>query len=131
MLFRSTRFLVTSLTGTPEEIYEKQYCPRGNMELRIGEQMDFFLERASSSSFIGNAFRLVLSGLAYTLVQWIRKIALPKTEMATSLCKTIRLKLLKIGAIVMKNTRRIRIILPKSCPDQGLFFQVAQRLAIE
>ena len=42
---------------------------------------------------------------------------------------TIRLKLFKIGAVILKNTHRIRFLLASGCPDQELYCLVAYRLA--
>ena len=43
--------------------------------------------------------------------------------------ETLRLKLLKVGAVILRNTRRIRFLLSSACPYQRLFFHVAARLA--
>ena len=51
----------------------------------------------------------------------MRRIALQNTELATAQCGTIRLKLYKIGAIILRNTRRIRFILSQNYPKQELF----------
>jgi len=50
------------------------------------------------------------------------------TELARAQAGTIRLKLLKIGAVIWRNTRRIRFCLSSACPDKHLFMAVAQRL---
>ena len=126
----NTRFLVTNLDGTAQEIYEKSYCPRGIMEQKIGEQMDFFLERTSSHDWWKNQFRILLSALAYILVNGIRRIGIKGLKMSRVLCKTIRLRLLKIGAISLQNTRKIRFIFPRYFSDQNLFLQIAKRLAM-
>jgi len=79
----------------------------------------------------GLQFRLLLSGLAYLLVDTIRRLGLQGTELARAQCGTIRLKLLKIGAVIVRNTRRIRFHLSTACPYQDLFFLAAHRLARE
>jgi hypothetical protein len=66
--------------------------------------------------------------MAYILVETIRQTALKGTEMAKAQCNTIRLKLFKIGAVILFNTRRIRFMLSSAYPKQALFFQVVQRL---
>ncbi len=48
--------------------------------------------------------------------------------MARAQAGTIRLKLLKIGAVVIGNTRRVSVDLSSAGPDQALFQLVAQRL---
>jgi hypothetical protein len=39
------------------------------------------------------------------------------------------LKLLKIGAVILRNTRRVRFLLSSAYPYQALFRQVVARLA--
>jgi len=123
------RFIVTSLTGDSRALYEDVYCARGDMENRIKEQqLCLFADRTSAHYWYANQFRLLLSSLAYILMQTIRRLALTGTELAKAQCGTIRLKLLKVGAVIIRNTRRIRFLLSSSYPYQGLFFKVAARL---
>ena len=42
---------------------------------------------------------------------------------------TIRLKLLKIGAVILINTRRVQFLLASNCPNRDLYFLVAKHLA--
>ena len=124
------RFVVTNLDGVAQTLYDDVYCARGEMENRIKEQqLDLFADRTSCHRWWPNQLRLLLSSLAYTLLEAIRRLALQGTEMARAQCGTIRLKLLKIGAVVVRNTRRVRFILSSGYPLQALFFQVAARLA--
>ncbi len=74
------------------------------------------------------AHRLILASLAYSLIEAIRRLALKGTDMARAQCGTIRLKLLKIGAVVIRNTRRVRLHLSTACPNKALFHTVAARL---
>jgi Transposase DDE domain. len=121
------RFVVTSLSGSPEELYQL-YCARGEMENRIKEQkLYLFADRTSCSKWPANQFRVLLSALAYTLIQTIRA-ALCGTELARARCDTIRLKLLKIGAVVVRNTRRVILMLCGTCPCKKLFRLAAARL---
>ena len=76
-----------------------------------------------------NQFRLLLSSLAYTLIEAIRRLALKGTELAKAYVGTIRLKLFKIGAVILINSRRVRFLLASGCPYKKLFFLVAHRLA--
>jgi hypothetical protein len=123
------RFVVTNLTGGGQRLYDRLYCARGEMENRIKEQqLDLFADRTSCHGWWANQFRLLLSSLAYTLMETIRRVALRGTEMARAQCGTIRLKLLRIGAIVLRNTRRVRLLLSSAHPNQALFFLVASRL---
>jgi len=124
------RYVVTNLKGEAQALYEKLYCARGDMENRIKEQqLDLFADRTSCQRWWPNQFRLLLSSLAYTLLEAIRRLALKGTQLANAYVGTLRLKLLKIGAVILKNTRRIRFLLSSTCPYQALFFHVAAKLA--
>ncbi len=123
------RYIVTNLEGDGQDLYEKLYCQRGDMENRIKEQqLDLFADRTSCHKWWPNQFRLLLSSLAYTLLQTIRRIGLKGSEMARAQCGTIRLKLLKIGAVILRNSRRVRFHLSSACPDKALFMLAAERL---
>ena len=123
------RYIVTNLKGDAQELYEKLYCARGDMENRIKEQqLDLFADRTSCHGWWANQFRLLLSSMAYTLLETIRRIALKGTEMARAQAGTIRLKLLKIGAVITRNSRRVRFLLSSACPHQELFARAAARL---
>ena len=123
------RYIVTNLEGDAQDLYEKLYCARGDMENRIKEQqLDLFADRTSCHKWWPNQFRLLLSSLAYALVETIRRLGLAGTEMARAQAGTIRLKLLKIGAVIVRNTRRVRFQLSSACPDKALFTLVAARL---
>lgn len=123
------RFIVSNVELPAQELYDKLYCARGEMENRIKEQqLDLFAGRTSCHRWWANQQRLLLTALAYTLMEAIRRIALEGTELANAQCRTIRIKLLKIGAIIIRNTRRIRFLLSSACPTQQLFLQTATRL---
>src|SRR5580692_9466369 len=104
------RFVVTSLSPelwSAQDLYEKFYCARGEMENRIKEQMCLFADRLSTDEMKGNQLRLYFSALAYTLMEALRRLALKGTEWAQAQVDTIRLKLLKIGAVVRVSVRRV------------------------
>ena len=123
------RFTVTNLAGDGRDLYERLYCARGEMENRIKEQqLQLFADRTSCHRWWPNQFRLLLASLAYTLLNAIRRRGLAGTDMARAQCATIRLKLLKIGAVITRNTRRVRFHLAPACPEQNLFRLVAARL---
>jgi hypothetical protein len=106
------RFVLTNLQGDPEALYKNLYCQRGEAENRIKEaQLDLFGTRASCSRFIANQFRLLLAALAYTLMQRLRALALQDTELQRASAATIRVRLLKIGAAILRNTRRVRVMM--------------------
>ena len=124
------RYVVTNLTGDPQKLYDEVYCARGEMENRIKEQqLDLFADRTSCTKWWANQFRLLLSSLAYLLLEAIRRLGLKGTELARAQCSTIRLKLLKIGAVIRRNSRRVYFHLSSACPYQALFFRIAQRLS--
>jgi hypothetical protein len=126
------RFVVTSLA--PEELdaralYEDLYCARGEMENRIKEQqLCLFADRTSCATMRANQLRLWLSSAAYTLLVALRQFGLQGTEMATARCDTIRLKLLKLGALVRTTVRRVWISLSESWPYQRVFVQAYENL---
>jgi hypothetical protein len=123
------RFIVTNLEGDPRALYERLCCARGKMENRIKEQqLGFFADRTSCHAWWANQFRLLLSSLAYTLMEAIRRLALHGTELACAQVSTIRLKLLKVGAVILRNTRRVRYLLSSAYPYHELFHLVALRL---
>ncbi len=123
------RYVVTNLEGDGQSLYDDLYCQRGDMENRIKEQqLDMFADRTSCHKWWPNQFRLILASLAYSLIEAIRRLALDGTDMARAQAGTIRLKLLKIGAVVIRNTRRVRLHLSTACPDKVLFHLVAARL---
>ncbi len=124
------RFIVTTLVGDPQELYDKMYCARGNMENRIKEQqLDMFADRTSCHDWWPNQFRLLLSSLAYIMINYLRKYALNGTEFENAQVGTIRLKLFKIGAAIVKNTRRILFLLSSHCPYQAIFEHAIQALS--
>jgi Transposase DDE domain group 1 len=127
------RFLVTSLNWTDDAryLYEDLYCARGDMENRIKEcQTDMFAGRTSAASMRANQLRLWFAAFAYVLLAALRRIGLTGTAMATATCGTIRLKLLKIGALIVTSVRRIKIAMASSCPYQGIFAHAHERLSL-
>ena len=122
------RFVVTSLAHSAKHLYTKMYCARGDMENRIKEQQLLFSGRTSCQAWWPNQFRLLLSGFAYTLVERLRHLALQGTEFARAQVDTIRLKLLKIGGVVLRNTRRVRLMLSSAYPYQDLFARIVNIL---
>lgn len=124
------RYVITNLEGDPKELYDEIYCARGEMENRIKEQqLDLFAGRTSCRRWWANQFRLLLSSLAYVLVEAIRRLGLKGTALARAQCGSIRLKLLKIGAVIRRNTRRIYFHFSSAYPNQALFLRVARRLS--
>jgi len=116
------RFVVTNLLGHAQRLYDQVYCARGEMENRIKEQqLGLFSDRTSCHYWWPNQFRLLLSSCAYVLLEALRRLSLKSTELARAQVGTIRLKLLKIGAVVTRNTRRVRIWFSSAFPLKDLF----------
>jgi len=123
------RFVVTSLEGDAQELYDRVYCARGEMENRIKEQqLGLFSDRTSCRSWWANQFRVLLSAAAYVLVETIRRVGLQGTELARAQVTTIRLKLLKIGTVIVRNTRRIRLLFSRAYPHQEVFVHAVAAL---
>ena len=124
------RFVISSLKGRSQQIYDEIYCARGDMENRIKEQqLGLFADRTSCHRWWPNQLRLLLSSAAYVLMEGIRRVGLAGTELAHAQVGTIRLKLLKIGTIILRNTRRIQLRMSRNYPHQQIYLQVAARLA--
>jgi hypothetical protein len=111
------RFVLTNLEGDPQALYDQVYCARGEMENRIKEQqLGLFSDRTSCQDWWANQFRLLLSSSAYVLMESLRRVGLRGTELARAQVTTLRTKLLKIGAVVERNTRRVRFKLASGYP---------------
>tara|TARA_R100001132_G_scaffold26901_1_gene29887 strand:+ start:90 stop:1343 length:1254 start_codon:yes stop_codon:yes gene_type:complete len=127
------RFVVTNIAGSEADavqLYDQLYCARGEAENRIKEaQLDLFGTRASCHRFAANQFRLLLAALAYTLMQRLRELALRGTELERASAATIRVRLLKIGAAIVRNTRRVRILLASHHPLRHVFAHAAHAMA--
>src|SRR5215831_7787729 len=117
------RFVVTSLARQehePRHLYEKLYCARGEMENRIKEcQLDLYADRTSAHTMRANQLRLWFAAMAYVLICALRRVGLVHTQFARASCGTIRLKLLKIGALVRTSVRRIKLAMPSAFAYQA------------
>ena len=124
------RFVVTNLRQSPQWIYQKVYCLRGDVENRIKELHDGMqIGRTSCSNFWANTFRVLLTAAAYVLLQEMR-LHLAPTCHARAQVSTLRERFLKLGAQVVVSVRRIVLHLPRSFPDRDSFHHLALRLAI-
>ena len=114
------RFVVTTLNqqrADARALYEDLYCARGEMENRIKEcQLDLFADRTSAASMRANQLRLWFASMAYVLMAALRRIGLAATTLANATCGTIRLKLLKVGALVRISVRRVKIAMASGHP---------------
>jgi hypothetical protein len=116
------RFIVTSLSirrWPARALYEDLYCARGECENRIKEaQLDLFADRLSAATFRANQLRLWLASAAYVLMHALRRVGLAGTALAKACANTIRLKLLKIGAVVTVSVRRVKLAMSEACPNK-------------
>ena len=128
------RFVVTSLAARDwpaRELYEDLYCARGEMENRIKEaQLELFADRLSAHAFHVNQLRLWLATFAHVLLEALRRLALARSELARASAQTIRLKLMKIGAVVTVSVRRVRFALSETCPHQAEFIAACRALGV-
>jgi len=126
------RFVVTLLDEVSypaQELYERLYCARGEMENRIKEQqLGLFADRTSTATMRGNQLRLWIASMAYMLAQALRRIGLAGTSLATAQVSTIRVRLLKLSGLVRISVRRIRVALSSAFPLQDVFAQVLRNL---
>ena len=126
------RFVVTSLSvaeRAARELYEEDYCARGDMENRIKEQqLMLFADRTSTAWLRSNQLRLWFSAAAYVLVQALRRLGLVGTRLAQAQCGSIRLWLFKIGALVRVTVRKVRVSLSSACPYRQVFIQIYDNL---
>jgi hypothetical protein len=128
----NTRFVVTNLPHPPQELYDKIYAMRGDMENRIKEQqLMLFADRTSCHDFQANQFRLLLSTFAYVLMDALRRDYLKGTELEKAQCDTIRIKIFKIAARVRTTVRRVWFHLATSYPYQVLFRTLSSRLLLD
>lgn len=136
------RFVVTTLDGFPPGlIYDVAYCARGQSENFIKDLKNALgADRLSCHRFIANAFRLFIHAVAYRLMHALRAVVArvapvvaPEGEprplkLATAQMDTIRLRLLKVGAIIVSSARRVLVQLPRSFPLADAFFATARAL---
>lgn len=124
------RFVVTNLQGGADTLYGGLYCQRGEAANRIKEApLDLFRTRASCSRFNGNQFRLLLAALVCTRMPRLRAPALRGAERQRASAAAIGVRLLKIGAAILRNTRGVRVMLASHQWLRDLFASAASRLA--
>ena len=115
------RYIVTSLNDfRARDLYEKGYCARGSMELRIKDHKLYLKsDRSSCTKFTANQFRLFLHSMAYILIHTLQKQVLKGSEYANATMKTIQLKIIKTAAWVKEMKTKIKIELPQFCPTRN------------
>jgi hypothetical protein len=118
------RFVVTSLGAAAWEtrrLYEELYCARGEMENRLKEQLMLFADRTSTAFLRSNQNRLYFSWAAYLLMEALRRLGLKATDLAPAQVSTIRLKVLKVGALIRITVRKVWVSLAGGYPYTELF----------
>ena len=122
------RYVVTNLRNHPRDAYEDLYC-HGGLENRIEElKADLEMDRTSCSSFVANQMRVLMSTTAYVLFQEMRR-ELAASDLARAQVHTLRLRLVKIGAVVKRSVRRIVLHLPRACPNASTWCCARARTA--
>jgi len=123
------RFIVTNMDEPPEPLYDHIYCQRGEAENRIKEaQVGLFATRTSCHHFAANQLRVLLAAMAYVLIERMRALALRGTELATAQVDTLRIRLLKLAAVITRNTRRIRLYFASNWPSAPIYAQAMRAL---
>jgi len=126
-IFHMNTFIVTNMDLESEQVI-RFYCNRGRMENFIKEgKLGFDFAAVSSHAEIVNANRLQVHALAYNIFNWFRRLVLPE-EMCKNLIDTIRLKLLKIAARVVRSARYITFKLCSSCPYKREFYDILENI---
>jgi hypothetical protein len=120
------RFVVTNLEEPPEVVYRDFYVQRGKVpEQPIGEMKNgLHAARLSACGFCANSFRLLVHTLAYAIVVLFREAVAAVPEVAVATVSTLRQRLWKIGAVVVKGVRRIWVHLSETWPSRGLWGRV-------
>ena len=120
-------FVVTNMDSSPEDLI-RFYCKRGQMENFIKEcKSGFDMSYVSSSSMIVNANRVQIHALAYNLFNWFRRLTLPES-MRKDRIDTVRFKLLKLAARIVRSARYVYFKLCSHCPYQTQFYETLSNI---
>ena len=126
-LYPRVGFIVTNLTR-PNRRVVKFYNGRGTAEQHIKEGKNAIRwTRLSCHAFRHNAVRLQLHALAYNLANFMRTLALPEEVEHWSLT-TLREKLVKIGARIVRHGRYIVFQLAEVAVSRPLFAEILRRI---
>jgi hypothetical protein len=126
-LFPRVGFIVTNLRWKSSNVV-KFYNKRGTAEQWIKEgKYALNWTRLSCHDFVDNQVRLQLFALAYNLGNFLRRLALPKKIKAWSL-RTIQLKLIKIGAKVVRHSRYVIFQMSEVAVSRSLFYEILERI---
>lgn len=128
---RNPRFVVTTLEEFDATLLYDAYCERGQSENYIKDFKNALAaDRLSCSSFVANSLRLLLHAAAYRLMRALRGAAATvRADLGRMQFDTLRLRLLKVAALVRRSVRRLWIQLPASFPLGAVFRDLAAYLA--
>lgn len=126
------RYIVTNLTQFKAKgLYEKGYCARCAMELRIKEHKLYLRsDKSSCQSFLANQFRLFLHSMAYVLMHTMQKELFRGTVFENASFKTIQSKIIKTAAWVKEIKTKIKIELPRFCTTKDLQMKSFEMLSV-
>ncbi len=120
-------FIVTTLAAHPKEVIQV-YHKRGQMENFIKEaKLDFGMDTLSHSSFLTNAVKLLIRALAYNLINFMKRLILPKAYQKNRLM-TLRIILIKVASRLVRSGRASWLKLSSSFPYLGLFHDLLVKL---
>ncbi len=126
-LFPRVGFIVTNLKRKSSNVV-KFYNKRGTAEQWIKEgKYALNWTRLSCHDFIDNQVRLQLFVLAYNLGNFLRRLALPKKIRKWSL-RTLQVKLIKIGAKVIRHSRYVIFQMAEVMVSKRLFQEILERI---
>lgn len=126
-LFPRVGFLVTNLRRDEEDVV-RFYNGRGTAEQWIKEGKNAVKwTRLSCHDFADNHVRLQLFALAYNLGNFLRRLALPASVAHWSLT-TLREKLIKIGAKVVRTARYVVFQMAEVAVPRHLFRTILDRI---
>jgi len=126
-LLPQTSFVVTNLGAKAQQVVEF-YNGRGTAEQWIKEgKYALHWTRLSCHRFAANQVRLSLFVLAYNLGNFLRRLALPDSVRHWSL-RSIQVKLIKIGAKVVRHARQVIFQMAEVAVSKELFEQILERI---
>jgi hypothetical protein len=127
-LLPTVGFIVTNL-NRPSERVTTFYNRRGKAEQWIKEGKHAInWTRLSCQKFRNNEVRLQLHALAYNLANFMRTLALPRAMAHWSLT-TLREKLVKIGAKMVRHGRYVTFQMAEVAVSRQMFGQILARIA--
>jgi len=126
-LFRH-EFLVTNMEGFGKQAAYSLYQKRGEMENFIKEiKNGFHFDKTDSHDFLTNEFRMMLSCVAYSIVQVMKRLVFPPKSKG-KLISTIRFQLFHIAGKVTLHARKTCIQLSSTYVYEELFWRIARNI---